>query len=72
MPTVEQILDDIMLLDSDERILIADILNKRRIEDERRKIAHLAKDSIREYKSGKYKAMSAEEGLEYLHNSLNE
>ncbi|OGU40376.1 MAG: hypothetical protein A2X61_03630 [Ignavibacteria bacterium GWB2_35_12] len=66
MQTLEKILDDIMALESDEKILISDILNKRRIEEERQQIAFLAKDSIQEYHAGKYKALSAEEGLEVL------
>ena len=66
MQTLEKILDDIMALESDERILISDILNKRRIEEERQQIALLAKDSLQEYHAGKYKPMTAEEGLEVL------
>ncbi|MBI5324167.1 MAG: hypothetical protein HZB41_02620 [Ignavibacteriae bacterium] len=46
MQTVEKILDDIMALDTDDRILISDLLNKRRIEEERQQIAFLAKESL--------------------------
>jgi hypothetical protein len=72
MQTLEKILDDIMALDIDERILISDILNKRRIEEERQQIAFLAKETIQEYHAGKYKSKTAEEVLEELHKSLNE
>ena len=66
MQTLEKILDDIMALESDERILISDILNKRLIEEERQQIALQAKDSLQEYHAGNYKPMTAEEGLEEL------
>lgn len=70
MATIEKILDDIMSLDTDERIIISDILNKRRIEEERQQIAFLAKESLQEYHAGKYKPMTAEEGIDLLHKSL--
>ena len=63
---MENILDDIMKLEPEDRILITDVLNRRRIEEERRQIARLARESVAEYKKGMYKPLTAEEGLKEI------
>ena len=70
MTTLDNILDEIMLLDYDDRIILSDILNKRRIEEQRDRIAMLAKESIAEYKAGKYKPQTAAEGIKELHDDM--
>ena len=72
MLTIDKILDEIQELDIRDRIMITDILMKRAIEDERDELMLHAKESIAEYKSGKYSAKSAMEIIEELNRNLNE
>ena len=50
-----------MQLDNESREMLLEILQKRQIEPRREEIAETAKQSIKEYKSGKIMPGSAEE-----------
>jgi len=69
MVTLESTLEDIMQLDFASREMLLEILQKRQIEARRNEIAKTAKDTLKEYHSGKLKPLSAEETAKRL-NSL--
>ena len=66
MVTIDSTLDDIMQLDFDSREVLLEILQKRQIEARREEIAKNAEESLKDYSSGKPKAMSAEELIQKL------
>ena len=67
MQTFDELLDDIMKLDHDDRSMLTDILNKRRIEEERSILKNYA-DSMRDmYHAGDLKSSSAQEAIDELH-----
>jgi hypothetical protein len=68
MVTIDSTLEDIMQLDFDSREMLLEILQKRQIEARRDEIAKNAKESLKDYRSGKLQAMSAEEVIERLNN----
>jgi len=66
MVTINSTLEDIMQLDFTSREMILEILQKRQIEASRELIADHAKNSLKQYRSGKLKAFSLEETLNQL------
>lgn len=68
--TLDQALTDIMQLDDSSREMLLDILLKRQVEIRRDEIARNAKKSIKDYRSGKYIPLSAEEAISDHLNSL--
>jgi hypothetical protein len=72
MVTLEQTLNDFEELSADEQNLLTEIIIKRSIENKRRQIAEDAEQSIKEYRSGKYKPMTADEAIEELRKCRDE
>ena len=66
MVTISSTLEDIMQLDFASREMLLEILQKRQIEDSRDEIARAAKQSIKEYKSGKISPESADDLINKL------
>lgn len=66
MVTIDSTLSDIMKLDYNTREMLLEILQKRQVEARRDEIAKNAKKSLKEFHSGKYAALSAEEGISHL------
>jgi hypothetical protein len=66
MITIDSTLEDIMQLDFDSREVLLEILQKRQIEARRDEIAKNAEESLKDYRSGKLQAMSAEELIQKL------
>ena len=66
MVTINSTLEDIMQLDYTSREMLLEILQKRQIESRRDEIAKAAKQTLKEYHSGKILPLSAEEVLKKL------
>ncbi|MDB4903053.1 MAG: hypothetical protein JWQ63_2334 [Mucilaginibacter sp.] len=66
MVTINSTLEDIMQLDYASREMLLEILQKRQIESRRDEIAKVAKQTLKEYHSGKILPLSAEEVLKKL------
>jgi hypothetical protein len=66
MVTINSTLEDIMQLDYASREMLLEILQKRQIESRRDEIAKAAKQTLKEYHSGKILPLSAEEVLKKL------
>ena len=66
MVTINSTLEDIMQLDYASREMLLEILQKRQIESRRDEIAKTAKQTLKEYHSGKILPLSAEEVLKKL------
>jgi hypothetical protein len=69
MVTIDSTLDAIMQLDYASREMVLEILKKRQIEARRDEIAKNAKKSLKEYRAGQTKPMTAKEVIDRL-NSL--
>jgi adenylate kinase family enzyme len=69
MVTINSTLEDIMQLDYTSREMLLEILQKRQIEARRDDIAKTAKQSLKEYHSGKTHPTTADEAVNKL-NSL--
>jgi hypothetical protein len=61
MVTINSTLEDIMQLDYTSREMLLEILQKRQIEARRDEMAKNAKQSLKEYHSGKLHPLTAEE-----------
>jgi hypothetical protein len=61
MVTIQSTLDDIMKLDFNSREMLLEILQKRQIEARRDEIAAHAKQSLKDYKTGKATPVDADE-----------
>ena len=66
MVTINSTLEDIMQLDYAYREMLLEILQKRQVEARREKMAKTAKQSIKEYHSGKSHPLTAAEAIEKL------
>ncbi|WP_295652689.1 hypothetical protein [uncultured Mucilaginibacter sp.] len=66
MVTIQSTLDDIMKLDFNSREMLLEILQKRQIEERRAEIATHAKQSLKDYKSGKTTPANADEVISRL------
>jgi hypothetical protein len=64
--TIDQALDDIMQLDETSREMLLNILQKRQIERHRESIAKNAKEALKEFHTGNFTHMSAEEAIKHL------
>jgi hypothetical protein len=69
MVTIDSTLKNIMQLDFTSREMLLEILQKRQIEERRNEMAKSAKQSLKNYHSGKTLPLTAEEAIEKL-NSL--
>jgi hypothetical protein len=69
MVTIDSTLKDIMQLDFTSREMLLEILQKRQTEARRSEMAKSAKQSLKDYHSGKTLPITAEEAIERL-NSL--
>jgi hypothetical protein len=69
MVTINSTLEDIMQLDYASREMLLEILQRRQAEARRDEMATNARRSLREYRSGKLPALTADEVIEKL-NSL--
>ncbi|MEJ7780626.1 MAG: hypothetical protein WKF68_13675 [Daejeonella sp.] len=69
MTTIDSALQDIMKMDYNSREMLLEILTKRQIEAHRESIAKSAKQSLKDYHSGKTLPVSATEAINRL-NSL--
>ncbi len=66
MVTIDSTLEEIMQLDFNSREMLLEILQKRQIEARRNEIAKTAKQSLKEYRSGKLHPQTASEVIEKL------
>jgi tRNA(His) 5'-end guanylyltransferase len=66
MVTIDSTLEDIMQLDYNSREMLLEILQKRQTEARRNKIAQTAKQTLRDYNSGKLHSLTAEEAIKKL------
>lgn len=68
MVTINSTLEDIMQLDFASREMLLEILQKRQVEARRNEIAKSAKQSLKEYRSGKVSSLNYEEAIEKLNS----
>jgi hypothetical protein len=66
MVTIDSTLEDIMQLDYASREMLLEILQKRQIEVRRNNIAKTAKQTLKEYHSGKITPLTADEVVKKL------
>jgi hypothetical protein len=66
MVTIDSTLEDIMKLDYASREMLLEIIQKRQIEARRSEIAKTAKQSLKEYHSGKILPVTAGELIKKL------
>ncbi|HJP62759.1 MAG TPA: hypothetical protein VJ844_04925 [Mucilaginibacter sp.] len=66
MVTIDSTLDDIMQLDFASREMLLEILHKRQVEARRNEIAKNAKQSLKEYHTGKATPLTAGEVVKQL------
>jgi hypothetical protein len=69
MITIDSTLDEIMKLDFASREVLLEVFQKRQADARRDEIAKTAKSSIKHYKAGKSKPLSADDVVAHL-NSL--
>ena len=72
METLEQVLDSVMKLDSEQREILVEVMQKRQIEEWRRETAASASEAIRAFHKGELKVQSAEEAISHLRADYNE
>jgi hypothetical protein len=68
MVTIDSTLSDIMQLDYSSREMVLEILQKRQIEARRSEIAKNAKQSLKDYHSGKLIPLTAEDVIKELNS----
>jgi hypothetical protein len=66
MVTINSTLEDIMQLDHASREMLLEILQKRQIEARRSEIAKVAKQTLKEYKSGNILPLDGDEVVKKL------
>ncbi|WP_299355670.1 hypothetical protein [Mucilaginibacter sp.] len=66
MVTIDSTLEEIMQLDFNSREMLLEILQKRQIEARRNQIAKTAKQTLKDYHSGKIQPQSAEDVIKKL------
>ena len=66
MVTIDSTLEDIMQLDYASREMLLEILQKRQVEARRDEMAKAAKQSLKEYHSGKITPLDADEVVRKL------
>ena len=74
MPTasLDQALDVVMQLPTEQQEMLLEILRRRQVESRRQEIATDAQASLAEYRTGRLPAQSAEEAIADLHKALNQ
>lgn len=70
--TLDQAIDAAMQLTMDQRAMLLDILQGRQIDARRNEIAQDAKESLAKFRSGEFKATTAESIIEELHLALKD
>lgn len=68
MVTIDSTLSDFMKLDYNTREMLLEIMQKRQIEARRSEIAKNARQSVKDYKGGKYQPQSAADVINKLNN----
>lgn len=68
--TLDQAIDAAMQLTMDQRAMLLDILQGRQIDARRNEIEQDAQESLAKFRSGAFKANTAESIIEELHLSL--
>ncbi|NQS97635.1 MAG: hypothetical protein HQ591_04205 [candidate division Zixibacteria bacterium] len=66
MVTLEQVLDSAMLLDSEQREILIEIIQKRQIEAWRKETAAYAREAIRAFHKGEIQSQPVEEIISHL------
>lgn len=70
--TLDQALDVVMQLPTEQQEMLLEILRRRQVESRRQEIATDAQASLAEYRTGRLPAQSAEEAIADLHKALNQ
>ncbi len=70
MTTLDQALDVVMQLEDEQKDMLLEILQRRRVEDRRREIAANAQEATRALRAGELRAETADELIRRLHASL--
>ena len=66
MPTLDQVLDEVMKLDYESTEMLIEIIHKRQIEKRREEIARNIRKNRSDFSKGKLKPMTAEELIKKL------
>ena len=70
MITLDQALDVVMQLEYEQKELLLEILQKRRLEERWKEIAQNPQEAIRAFQAGELKTETADEPINRLHASL--
>jgi hypothetical protein len=70
MTTLDQALDVVMQLEDEQKDMLLEILQRRRVEDRRHEIAANAQEATRALRAGELRAEPADELIRRLHASL--
>jgi hypothetical protein len=70
--TLDQTIDAVMQLPSEQREMLIAILHRRQIDERRQEIAEDAQESLALFRAGKLKPQSTENIIQALHQSLQE
>jgi hypothetical protein len=70
MKTLDEVLDAVMELPTEQQEMLIQIVHQRRIENRREEIVQTARESIAEFRSGKLKPQTAEEVIKDLRSLL--
>ena len=68
--TLDQALDAVMHLSTEQRKMLVDILRRREAEANRQEIADEASRSLATFRAGEYRALTANEAIEELRSLL--
>ena len=66
METLEQVLDSAMKLDSEQREILVEVIQKRQIEAWREETAASAREAIRAFHKGELKSKAVEDVISHL------
>ncbi len=69
--TLDSVLDEVMLLEPEQRDQLVEIVRSRQIERERGQLAHDAEEGMAEFERGDVYPMTAKEIINALHDSLD-
>ena len=69
--TLDSVLDEVMLLEPEQRERLVEIIRARQIEVEREQLIRDVKEGIAEFERGELHPMTAEEIIKELHESLD-
>ena len=70
--TLDQALDAVMHLSTEQRKMLVDILRRREAEANRQEIADEASRSLAIFRAGEYRALTANEAIEELRSLLEQ